>query len=119
VLDTSQYRNDQLNAGIFGPNALDTTLGPKVVYQRADDLPDQPPSVGRQFFDHIKIAGDTSVMFVALKDLEEHTPYSAEELQPGGAATQYRFPRDTTPGRARHDNGRQLRQHAASQRLGR
>ena len=32
-----------VNAGTFGPNALDSTFGPKVEFQKAADFPSQPP----------------------------------------------------------------------------
>ncbi|HEX6710107.1 MAG TPA: alkaline phosphatase D family protein [Rubrobacter sp.] len=76
-----EFVSGPLNAGTFGPNALDATFGPKVVYQRAADRPNQPPSDGLQFFGHVKVAGDTGVMTVSLKDLAGHTLYSVD-LQP-------------------------------------
>jgi alkaline phosphatase D len=76
-----EFVSGPLNAGTFGPNALDATFGPTVVYQRAADRPNQPPSDGLQFFGHVEIAGDTGVMTVAFKDLAGDTLY-AVELEP-------------------------------------
>ncbi|NHN56955.1 alkaline phosphatase [Calidifontibacter sp. DB0510] len=45
-------------AGSFGPNDLDATFGPKVVFQKTADYPNQSPRGGNQFFGHIAIADD-------------------------------------------------------------
>jgi alkaline phosphatase D len=76
-----EFVSGPLNAGTFGPNTLDATFGPNVVYQRAADRPNQPPYDGFQFFGHVEIAGDTGVMTVTLKDLAGDTLYSVE-LEP-------------------------------------
>lgn len=73
-----EFVTGPLNAGTFGPNALDATFGPQVVYQRAADRPNQPPSDGLQFFGHTVIDGDTEVMTVSLKDLAGSTLYSVD-----------------------------------------
>jgi len=44
-----------VNAGSFGPNTLDGTFGPEVVFQKAADYPNQSPRGGNQFFGHIAI----------------------------------------------------------------
>ena len=44
-----------VNAGSFGPNALDGTFGPEVVFQKAADYPNQSPRGGNQFFGHVAI----------------------------------------------------------------
>ena len=58
-----------LNAGTFGPNALDDTFGPQVVYQKTSPTPNAPPSAGLQFFGQVDIDGRTGEMTVALKDI--------------------------------------------------
>lgn len=76
-----EFVSGPLHAGTFGPNELDATFGPEVMYQRAADRPNQPPSDGLQFYGHVGIDGDTGVMAVSLKDLAGATLYSVD-LQP-------------------------------------
>jgi alkaline phosphatase D len=47
-----------VNAGSFGPNALDGTFGPEVVFQKAADYANQSPRGGNQFFGHVAIDRD-------------------------------------------------------------
>ncbi len=70
-----EFVSGPLHAGTFGPNPLDPTFGPQVVYQRVADVPNQPPSAGLQFFGQVAIAGDTGVMTVRLRDLAGATLY--------------------------------------------
>lgn len=60
-----------LHAGTFGPNALDDTFGPEVVFSAVPDgmAPNRPPSDGRQFFGEISIDGKTRQMTVGLHDV--------------------------------------------------
>jgi alkaline phosphatase D len=64
-----EFVSGPLNAGTFGPNALDPTFGPEVRFQRVADRPNQPPSDGLQFFGHVTIDGPTQTMTVQLRDL--------------------------------------------------
>jgi alkaline phosphatase D len=52
-----------VNAGSFGPNALDGTFGPEVVFSKAADYANQSPRGGNQFFGHVAIdpAGELTV----------------------------------------------------------
>jgi alkaline phosphatase D len=52
-----------VNAGSFGPNALDGTFGPEVVFQKAAHYANQSPRGGNQFFGHVTIdaAGELTV----------------------------------------------------------
>ncbi|MBM6405854.1 alkaline phosphatase D family protein [Phycicoccus sp. CSK15P-2] len=52
-----------INAGTFGPNAMDATFGPEVVFSKAADYPNQSPRGGNQFFGHVAI--DASGLFTA------------------------------------------------------
>lgn len=72
-----------LNAGTFGPNALDNTFGPQVVFQSIpDDLqPKRPPSEGLQFFGSVRIDGQSEVMTVSLYNLEGSKVYEVD-LEP-------------------------------------
>jgi alkaline phosphatase D len=75
-----EFVSGPLNAGTFGPNDLDNTFGPQVMYQKApeDGGRNLPPTDGMQFFGHVRIASDTGVMTVTLKDLEDTTLYSVD-----------------------------------------
>jgi alkaline phosphatase D len=58
-----------VNAGTFGPNALDSTFGPRLEFVKAADFPNQPPSGGNQFFGHVAIDPRTEVFTASLRDL--------------------------------------------------
>jgi len=58
-----------LHAGSFGPNVLDKTFGPQVIFQKAPPAPNTPPSGGYQFFGQVDIDQHSKVMTVMLKDL--------------------------------------------------
>jgi alkaline phosphatase D len=60
-----------LHAGTFGPNALDDTFGPTVVFESAppEGQSNLPPSAGLQFFGQVDIDGQSSDMVVSLKDV--------------------------------------------------
>ncbi|MBD2439077.1 alkaline phosphatase [Nostoc sp. FACHB-110] len=69
-----------LNAGTFGPNQLENTFGPQLVFQ---SLPpgtkaNRPPSEGLQFFGAVKIDAYTKVMTVSLRNLEGKVVYSVD-----------------------------------------
>jgi alkaline phosphatase D len=58
-----------LHSGSFGPNPMDKTFGPQVVFQKAPPSPNTPPSGGFQFFGQIDIDEHSKALSVALKDL--------------------------------------------------
>ncbi|RCJ29221.1 alkaline phosphatase [Nostoc minutum NIES-26] len=69
-----------LNSGTFGPNQLENTFGPQLVFQ---SLPpgtkaNRPPSEGLQFFGTVKINSYTKVMTVTLRNLVGKTVYSVD-----------------------------------------
>lgn len=66
-----EFVSGPLNAGTFGPNPLDPTFGPQIVYQRVPPAGrvNLPPSAGMQFFGHVTIDGRTAEMTVTLRDL--------------------------------------------------
>jgi alkaline phosphatase D len=78
-----EFVSGPLNAGTFGPNELDPTFGPELVYIKAPDAgqANLPPSAGMQFFGQVDIDGATEVMTVILKDIDGQTLF-AQELQP-------------------------------------
>ncbi|NBR11762.1 MAG: alkaline phosphatase, partial [Alphaproteobacteria bacterium] len=66
-----EFVSGPLHAGTFGPNDLDNTFGPQVLYQKAPTAEmgaNLPPSMGYQFFGHVAVDGQTQVMTVTLKD---------------------------------------------------
>ena len=67
-----------LNAGTFGPNVLENTFGPKVVFQKAPPAgqANLPPSAGYQFFGEVKIDERSRNMVVALKDIDGVSVFS-------------------------------------------
>ena len=77
-----EFVSGPLNAGTFGPNALDNTFGPKVVFQKAPPAGqvNLAPSAGLQFFGQVDI-GASEVMTVTLKDLAG-TALFTQELTP-------------------------------------
>jgi alkaline phosphatase D len=58
-----------VNAGTFGPNALDSTFGPKVEFVKAADFPSQSPASGNQFFGHVSIDPRSGVFTASLRNL--------------------------------------------------
>jgi alkaline phosphatase D len=65
-----------LHAGAFGPNNPDPTFGLDVVFQKAPDTQNQPPSDENQFFGQVDIEGQSGVMTVRLRDRSATTVYS-------------------------------------------
>ena len=65
-----EFVSGPLHAGTFGPNDLDATFGPELMFVKAP-APGQvnlPPSAGMQFFGHVKIDGKSGQMTVSLRD---------------------------------------------------
>jgi len=63
-----------IHAGTFGPNDLDATFGPQLVYLNApsrEQGQNLPPSAGMQFFGHIRIDGKTGQLTVTLRDVAD------------------------------------------------
>jgi alkaline phosphatase D len=78
-----EFVSGPLNAGSFGPNRLDDTFGPQLMFVKAppEGQANLPPSAGLQFFGQVDIDGATEVMTVRLKDLEGATLF-IQELEP-------------------------------------
>jgi alkaline phosphatase D len=78
-----EFVSGPLNAGTFGPNRLDATFGPEVVFQKTPPAGqfNLPPSAGLQFFGQVDIDGPSEVMTVRLKDLTGTTLFT-QELMP-------------------------------------
>jgi alkaline phosphatase D len=80
-----EFVSGPLHAGTFGPNPLDDTFGPQVVFQKAPPAgqANLAPSAGLQFFGQVDIDGASEVMTVTLKDLAG-TALFTQELLPEG-----------------------------------
>lgn len=65
-----------LNAGSFGPNPLDATFGPQVVFQKAPPAPNASPLAGFQFFGEVEIDAEGAAMTVTLRDLDGAPQFS-------------------------------------------
>ncbi|MBV6752744.1 alkaline phosphatase D family protein [Pseudomonas chlororaphis] len=70
-----------LNAGSFGPNVLDKTFGPRVVFEKAPPTQNASPFAGFQFFGEVNIDGQSAEMSVVLRDLEGVAVFE-QKLQP-------------------------------------
>jgi alkaline phosphatase D len=74
-----EFVGGPIHAGTFGPGKLDNTFGPEVKFQKhCEGKANRPPSDGYQFFGHVKIAADTGVMTVTLKDIADKALYSVD-----------------------------------------
>ena len=90
-----EFVSGPLNAGTFGPNRLDDTFGPQLIYRKAptDGRSNLPPTEGMQFFGQVDIDGESAEMTVRLKDLEGTTLHT-ELLQPVAQAASSRTETD-------------------------
>jgi len=70
-----------LNAGSFGPNPLDGTFGPEVVFQKAPPTANSSPRAGFQFFGEVEIDAQTAALQVSLRDIDGTVVYS-QTLEP-------------------------------------
>jgi alkaline phosphatase D len=65
-----------LHSGAFGPNSPDATFGLDVVFQKAPETQNQPPSDKNRFFGQVDIDGQNGSMTVRLKDRSNTVGYS-------------------------------------------
>jgi alkaline phosphatase D len=75
-----------LNAGTFGPNTLDNTFGPQVVFQKAPPAgqANWSPYAGYQFFGEINIDAGSRTLTVDLRDINGQSVFSKTlNPQPG------------------------------------
>ncbi|MAL94963.1 MAG: alkaline phosphatase [Haliea sp.] len=80
-----EFVSGPLNAGTFGPNPLDNTFGPQLIYRKApeDGRVNLSPLEGMQFFGQVDIDTESRAMTVTLKDLEGETLFT-QLLRPEG-----------------------------------
>ncbi len=76
-----EFVSGPLNAGNFGPNELDDTFGPQVVFKKAPSVQNLSPFAGLQFFGQVDIDADSATMTVRLKDIAGATVFT-QELKP-------------------------------------
>lgn len=82
-----EFVSGPLNAGTFGPNDMDNTFGPQVVYAKAPEggRVNLAPSEGLQFFGQVDLDAETEMLTVQLKDLDG-TSLFTQVLTPAGRA---------------------------------
>jgi alkaline phosphatase D len=79
-----EFVSGPIHAGTFGPNTLDNTFGPQLMFIKAPTAQqgqNLSPAAGLQFFGHVAIDGATGVMTVTLKDADDHALWSTK-LEP-------------------------------------
>jgi len=67
-----------MHAGTFGPNGLDGTFGPEVVFQAVAPAPNRPPSDDLQFFGLLDIDPRTRALTAAIHDRQGRRLWSRE-----------------------------------------
>jgi alkaline phosphatase D len=80
-----EFVSGPIHAGGFGPNQLDDTFGPRVIFTKhpATGRVNTPPSEGGLYFGHVRIDGKSGVMTVSHRDLTGAVLHSTE-LTPAG-----------------------------------
>ena len=71
-----EFVSGPLNAGNFGPNALDATFGPQVVFQKVPPTPNTSPLADNQFFGEVAIDADSGDLTVTLRDVNDQSLWS-------------------------------------------
>ena len=71
-----EFVSGPIHAGAFGPNQLDKTFGPQIVFQKVPEKEQQTTLIDLQFFGHVAIDGATEVMTVTLKDWNDTSLWS-------------------------------------------
>ncbi|GAA1051094.1 alkaline phosphatase D family protein [Arthrobacter russicus] len=76
-----EFVSGPISAGTFGPNVLDGTFGPKAVFVKTAEYPNQSPRQGdAHFFGEVKFDAN-DVLTVNLRDINGTTLFT-QELQP-------------------------------------
>lgn len=74
-----EFVSGPIHAGSFGPGGMDNTFGPQVKFSKDPaGVANLPPSDGLQFYGHVKIAADTGVMTVDLRDIENTSLFTVD-----------------------------------------
>ena len=76
-----EFVSGPLHAGTWGPAELDNTFGPAVMFQKgcsAEQGENLAPCFGLQFFGRVDIDGQSEVMTVTLKDVDNSALWSVD-----------------------------------------
>ena len=75
-----EFVSGPIHAGSFGPNEIDKTFGPQVKFVKAPEPGQEKvgPAAGLQFFGHVKIAADSGIMTVTLRDTDDQALWSVD-----------------------------------------
>ena len=65
-----EFVSGPLHAGSFGPNALDNTFGPQLMYVKAPEAQNTSPFAELQFFGEVNIDPASRQLTVDLRDLD-------------------------------------------------
>jgi len=89
-----EFVSGPLHAGTWAPGKLDNTFGPKAMYQKGCDGENLAPCFGLQFFGRVDIDGQTGVMTVTLKDVDDTSLWSVDiepqvDARPGRLVAQH------------------------------
>lgn len=79
-----EFVSGPIHAGTFGPNDLDGTFGPQLMFVKAptkEQGMNLSPAAGLQFFGHVKIDGRSEQMTVTLRDAADQALW-AKTLEP-------------------------------------
>ncbi|MBM7519722.1 alkaline phosphatase D family protein [Nocardioides nitrophenolicus] len=76
-----EFVSGPLNAGAFGPNALDGTFGPRADFVAAPPAANASPAQGFQFFGEVEVDGRSGRLSVTLRDVDGAAIY-ARTLDP-------------------------------------
>ncbi len=71
-----EFVSGPLNAGGFGPNALDVTFGPRAEFVAAPPAPNTSPAEGFQFFGEVEIDAASRELSVTLRDVDGAALYT-------------------------------------------
>ncbi len=77
-----EFVSGPLNAGAFGPYALDPTFGPEAVFVSAPPVQNTGPAGGYQFFGQVAIDAASRQMTVRLRDIDGEVLFE-QVLDPG------------------------------------
>jgi alkaline phosphatase D len=92
-----EFVSGPLHAGTWGPGELDNTFGPKAMFQKgcsAQQGENLAPCFGLQFFGRVEIDGQSEVMTVTLKDVDNQNLWSVDieprpDARPGAMLAQH------------------------------
>lgn len=89
-----EFVSGPLHAGTWAPAPLDNTFGPKAMFQKGCSGENLAPCYGMQFFGRVDIDGQTEVMTVTLKDVDNRDLWSVDieprpDARPGQIMAQH------------------------------